>query len=124
MKGLEPISVTAMAEKLNVAVESLEQLLLKLRDATVLAPIDEAHERYVLIKDLDNFTPKEIIESLGGESLRVPSNPEDVEGKRIRVLFNDARQAGYRVLQSQSVRDLLSVEGAHGDGEDEDPMEA
>ncbi len=120
LQGAEPISVTVMSEELGVSVETLENLLIKLRGAKILAPIDETQQVYVPMRDLGGVTPAEVIESLGVEPLGVPPLLEDIESHRIRDLFTRAREAGNQALISTSVRDLLAAGGAERTFEDED----
>lgn len=119
-KGLEPISVTAAAEHLNATVDSLENVLVKLRDARIVASIDEARQQYVPIKDPGVITPMEIIASLGAGTFMVPPLPEDIESDRIRGLFSDAQEAANRILRSKSVGDLLSISESEAASEERD----
>jgi len=118
-KGLEPISITA-AEQLNATVDSLENVLVRLRDARIVASIDEARQQYVLIKDPGVITPMEIIASLETGPFMVPSLPEDIGSDRIRGLFSDARKVVNRILRSKSVRDLLSISESEAASEERD----
>ncbi len=109
LKGLEPISVSGLAERLNVPVQPLERLLVRLKEAKILAPIDQAQQVYVPVRDLGGVTPKDIVESVGAAPFVVPRFSEDVQNNGVSGLFKKAREAVSRILSSKSVTDLLTV---------------
>ncbi|NIM96918.1 MAG: hypothetical protein GTO24_02180 [candidate division Zixibacteria bacterium] len=82
---------------------------MRLKEAKILAPIDQAQQVYVPVRDLGGVTPKDIVESVGAAPFVVPRFSEDVQNNGVSGLFKKAREAVSRILSSKSVTDLLTV---------------
>ncbi len=106
-------------------VQPLERLLVRLKEAKILAAIDQAQQVYVPVRDLGGVTPKEIVESVDAGPFVVPRFSEDVQSNGVSGLFKKAREAVNRTLMSKSVTNLLTVsevEELSEDGDQNQPL--
>lgn len=72
----EPVSVHTLAEAENMSRDYVEQLFLKLKRAGIINSVKGVHGGYLLAREPERITLKEIIEALEGQTFEVFCTPE------------------------------------------------
>ena len=104
--GKGPFSSAELANNLNITYELADEILLTLKKANIAANIDEAREKFLPAKDLDQVTLREIVEAMQGENLVVASVPQDQQKKIIESIFAKASEAADKVLDHTTIKDI------------------
>jgi len=101
-----PLSAVEVANRLNITYELMDEILSHLRKGDIAASVDEAREKFLPGRDLDQVTLKEIVEAMKGESLVTASLPQDREKEVIEKIFEKAREASSEVLSHTTIKDI------------------
>ncbi|MFB0506223.1 MAG: YihY family inner membrane protein [Thermodesulfobacteriota bacterium] len=101
-----PLSAVEVANRLNITYELMDEILSHLREGDIAASVDEAREKFLPGRDLDQVTLKEIMEAMQGENLVTASLPQDREKEVIEKIFEKAREATSEVLSHTTIKDI------------------
>ena len=71
-----------------------------------MASVDEAREKFLPGRDLDQVTLKEIVVAMQGENLITASLPQDHQKEVIEGIFKKARGAADEVLGHTTIKDI------------------
>lgn len=104
--GRGPVSAVELADSLNVTYELMDEILLQLTKGNIVASVDEAREKFLPGRDLDQVTLKEIVEAMQGENLVTASLPQDHQKEVIENIFEKAREATGEVLGHTTIKDI------------------
>ncbi len=104
--GKGPLSAVEMANTLNITYELMDEILLHLRNGNIVASVDEARERFLPGRNLDQVTLKEIVVAMQGENLVTASSPQDHQQEVIEGIFEKAREAADEVLGHTTIKDI------------------
>ncbi len=104
--GKGPVSAVELADSLNVTYELMDEILLQLTKGNIVASVDEAREKFLPGRDLDQVTLKEIVEAMQGENLVTASLPQDHQKEVIENVFEKAREATGEVLGHTTIKDI------------------
>jgi len=104
--GKGPLSAVELANRLNITYELMDEILLNLRKGNIAASVDEAREKFLPGRDLDQVTLKEIVEATQGENLVAASLPQDRQKEVIAGIFKRAREATSDVLSHTTIKDI------------------
>ncbi len=104
--GKGPLSTVELANSLNITYELVDKILLNLRKGNIAASVDEAREKFLPGRDLDQVTLKEIVEAMQGENLVTASLPKDHQKEVIENIFEKAREATGEVLGQTTIKDI------------------
>lgn len=104
--GKGPLSTVELANSLNITYELMDEILLNLRKGNIAASVDEAREKFLPGRDLDQVTLKEIVEAMQGENLVTASLPKDHQKEVIENIFEKAREATGEVLGHTTIKDI------------------
>jgi DNA-binding IscR family transcriptional regulator len=92
----------------------MDEILSLLRKGDIVASVDEAREKFLPGRDLDQVTVKEIVEVMQRENLVTASLPQDQQKEVIENIFGKARKATSEVLSHTTIKDISTI----GSGED------
>ncbi len=100
-----------IAEKQNLPITYLEQLMLTLRKAGLVIATRGAHGGYVLSKEAKDIPLADIVQALEGpldiaDCADIPNCPMDAGACAIRDVFSEANKALYDVFRGISLADL------------------
>jgi DNA-binding IscR family transcriptional regulator len=84
----------------------MDEILLSLTEGNIAASVDEAREKFLPGRDLDQVTLKEIVEVMQGENLVTASLPKDHQKEVIGDIFKKAREATGEVLGHTTIKDI------------------
>jgi len=104
--GKGPLSTVELANSLNITYELVDEILSKLRKGNIAASIDEAREKFLPARDLDQVTLTEIVEAMQGENLVTASLPQDHQKEVIKGIFKKATKASDEVLARTTIKDI------------------
>jgi len=104
--GKGPLSTVELANSLNITYELMDEILSNLRKGNIAASVDEAREKFLPGRDLDQVTLKEIVEAMQGENLVTASLPKDHQKEVIGDIFEKAREATAEMLNHTTIRDI------------------
>jgi len=107
-----PLSSVELANNLNITYELADEILFTLRKANIAASVDEAREKFLPARDLDQVTLKEIVEAMRGENLVVAAVPQDQQKEEIESIFAKASEAADKVLDHTTIKDISKREGS------------
>ena len=110
-KGKGPLSAVELANSLNITYEFMDEILLHLRKGNLASSVDEAREKFLPSRDLDQVTLKEIVEAMEGENLLTASVPQDHQKEVIESIFEKARDAADEVLSTTTIKDISARVG-------------
>jgi membrane protein len=110
--GRGPLSSVELTNSLNITHELADDILYKLTKANIAANLDEAREKFLPARDLDQVTLKEIVEAMQGKSLVVASVPQDHQKEMIESFFEKSREAGDNVLNHTTITDITKMAGS------------
>jgi membrane protein len=104
--GKGPVSAIELANSLNITYELMDEILLSLTEGNIAASVDEAREKFLPGRDLDQVTLKEIVEVMQGENLVTASLPKDHQKEVIGDIFEKAKAATGEVLSHTTIKDI------------------
>ena len=104
--GKGALSSVELANSLNITYELVDEILSKLRKGNIAASIDEAREKFLPARDLDQVTLTEIVEAMQGENLVTASLPQDHQKEVIKGIFKKATKASDEVLARTTIKDI------------------
>jgi len=104
--GKGPLSAVELANRLNITYELMDEILSKLRKGNIAASVEEAREKFLPGRDLDQVTLKEIVEAMQGENFVTASLPQDQQKEVIEDIFEKAREATSEVLSNTTIKDV------------------
>jgi membrane protein len=104
--GKGPVSAVELANSLNITYELMDEILLHLTEGNIAASVDEAGEKFLPGRDLDQVTLKEIVEAMQGENLVTASLPKDHQKEVIGDIFEKARAATGEVLSNITIKEI------------------
>jgi membrane protein len=110
-KGKGPLSAVELANSLSITYELMDEILLHLRKGNLASSVDEAREKFLPSRDLDQVTLKEIVEAMEGENLLTASVPQDHQKEVIESIFEKAREAADEVLSTTTIKDISARVG-------------
>ena len=105
-EGKGALSAVELANSLNITYELMDEILLNLRKGNIASSVDEAREKFLPARDLDQVTLKEIVEAMQGENLVAASLPQDHQKEVIEGIFEKAREAADEVLGHTTIKDI------------------
>ena len=112
-----PVLISEIAEKKQIPLKFLENILLELRKADILVSKKGKGGGYLLKAEPDQTTLASVIRVIDGPISMLPCvslyfhkpcDACDQESCRIKVLFAEARDAVLGVLEKKTLQDLLS----------------
>ncbi len=110
--GKGPVSAVELANSLNITYELMDEILFNLTEGNIAASVDEAREKFLPGRDLDQVTLKEIVEAMQGENLVTASLPKDHQKEVIGDFFEKARAATGEVLSNITIKDISTRVGS------------
>ena len=109
----KPVQISELSETESIPVKFLEQILLSLKKAGLLRSKRGAGGGYLIARNPDQITLKQILELIDGpfEPLGIDSDAGgDSQGPGLSRCFAELRQLVNEHLDGHSVQDILDME--------------
>ncbi len=105
--GTRPVRITELSERESIPVKFLEQILLSLRKADILASKRGVGGGYTLHREPGQITVGEVIRLMDGPIIELP---EDTEANSpIRLFLKKLQRDVCTILDSSTIQDIITM---------------